>query len=170
MSAKFIFELAKIPGDITEGSMKTTIENMGEKTWFSHETVLPEEVRPEVAIRVRIDKVSFFILKKWETYAIGEDIPTCIKKSHELLQNIRDKIGIPEITLQEIKIEYSKTQGILLYVLPYLTWFIGLFLGKIGTLSIWVLITMIYIIIAIIVEGKEQIYSWLLLRYYDHRG
>ena len=69
--------------------MKATIENMGEETWFSHETKVPEEVRPEIAIKVRIDKVSFFILKKWETYAIGKDIPLCLKKAYELLKKIR---------------------------------------------------------------------------------
>lgn len=167
MSAVFIFELTKIPSGITGDSMKGTIESMGEKTWYSHETVLPKEVRSQIAVRVRIGNVSFFILKRWETYAVGKDIPTCLKKAYELLRKLRDEIGIRETTLREIKIEYSKTRGISLIILPYLTWIIGSFLGKIGTLNTWIAITIIYIIIAIIIEGKEQIYSWSLLRYYD---
>lgn len=166
MSATFVFEFTKIPSNITEDSMRATVEHMGEGTWFSHEMVLPEKVRPEVAIKVRIGKVSFFILKKWETYAIGVDIPSCLKKAYELLRKMREATGNPEITLREIKIEYSKTRGILSYALPYLTWIIGLYLGKIGTLNIWIAITLIYIIVAVIIEGKEQIYSSLLLKYY----
>ena len=166
MSATLVFEFTQIPSNITEDSMKVAVETTGEETWSSHEMVLPEKVRPEIAIKVRLGKVSFFILNKWETYAIGKDIPTCLRRAYELLGKIRDATENPEITLQEISIEYSKTRGILSYALPYLTWIIGLYLGKIGDLNVWIVITIIYIIVAIIIEGKEQIYSSLLLKYY----
>lgn len=166
MSAMLIFEFERIPDGITEDAMKTTIESMGEETWYSHEMILPKEVRRQVAVRVRIDNVSFFILKRWETYAISKDIPTCLKKAYELLGRIRNEIGAPGISLREIQTEYSKTRGILSYALPYITWFIGSYLGKIGTLNIWIVVTVIYMIFATLIEGREQIYSWLLLRYY----
>lgn len=167
MTAIYIFELKGIQGNINDAPIRAKIEEIGERTWASHEDAVPKDVRTLITVKRRIDEVSFFILDAWETYAIGKDVPICIKKLNKLIESVRAKFENTKITHKEITAEYSENQGIITYLLPYLTWFLGSYIGKIGDLNYWIIITFIYLILATIIEGRERVYSWALSKYYD---
>lgn len=160
MFALFVSELTNVPNGSRLG-------NIGENTLHSHENEIPDVVRSLIIGRARIGDVSFFVLEGWETYAVGNNIPSCLRLVKPFLEKIRRELNSNEIELKILEIRFSKTGGLWSYFLPYLGGVIALCTGFIENLAIVIGLSVGYMMSATLIEGRERIYSGMLLRYYS---
>lgn len=167
MFAFCIFTLNNLPENLTEEAGKAAIDDIGQKALHSHEMVIDEKIRSLIKSRVGIDTVSFFMLEGWEIYVVGSDVPYCLRKANVFLDRVKKAVGSKEIKMTLIKMNYSKDKNPLVYALPHIGWLVGVLVGFIVQLELIVITSIIFIVIATLVEGKEQIYSQLLRIYYD---
>lgn len=159
MFALLVSELTNVPNGSQLGPI-------GENTLHSHENEIPDVVRSLIIGRTRMGDVSFFVLEGWETYAVSNNIPSCLKMVKPFLEKIRRELGSNGIGLKVLAIRYSKTSGLWSYFLPYLGGSIALCTGYIGEFTSIIILSLGYMVFATLIEGRERIYSGMLLMYY----
>jgi hypothetical protein len=144
-------------------NLRQAISRLGEKSWLEHEQQLADIIREVICVKLRLGKVSIFISKNWEVFAIGESIPQCLKTAKELMQKLRNAdILLPESEVMIIEYRFSKTRSWERF-LSFVSWIAGILIGRFTSLIQLIAIAIIYLSAITFIIWKEEIYSRYLV-------
>lgn len=146
------------------GNLKAAIGQLGEKSWLEHEQQLADIIRKVILAKLRLEKVSIFISKNWEVFAIGDSIPQCLKKVKELMQKLRNaNILTPESGVMVIECRYSGVHSLWERFLLFVSWIAGILVGRFTLFTHLIAIAILYLLVITLVAWEEEIYSRYLI-------